>query len=44
MIAFHPDVGVDVKSDRVQLFDSFLDGTRIVSKETVTINELNRSD
>ena len=44
MIALYPDVAVDVKSDRVEFFDSFLGGTRIVSKETVRINELNRSD
>ena len=43
MIALHLDVAVDTKSDRVELFDSFLNGTRIVSKETVRINELNRS-
>ena len=40
LIALHPDV----KSDRVEFFDSFLGETRIVSKETVRINELNRSD
>lgn len=44
VIAFYPDVAVDVKSDEVEFFDSFLAGTRIVSKETARINELNRSD
>lgn len=43
MIALHLDVAADTKSDRVELFDRFLNGTRIVSKETVRINELNRS-
>ena len=41
MIALHPDVGVDVKLDRVEFSDSFLGETRIVSKKTVRINELN---
>ena len=35
MIALHPDVAVDVKLDRVEFFDSFLGGTRIVIEETV---------
>lgn len=43
MIALHLDVAADTKSDRVELFDRFLNGTRNVSKETVRINELNRS-
>lgn len=43
MIALHLDVAADTKSDRVELFDRFLNGTRIVRKETVRINELNRS-
>lgn len=43
MIALHLDVAADTKSARVELFDRFLNGTRIVSKETVRINELNRS-
>ena len=45
VIALHSDVGVDVKSDRIELFDSFFFGeARIVSEETVRINALNRSD
>ena len=44
VIALHSDVGVVVKSDRAEFFDSFLGGTRIVSRETLRINELNRSD
>lgn len=43
MIALHLDVAADTKSARVELFDRFLNGTRIVRKETVRINELNRS-
>ena len=45
MIALHSDVGVDVKSDRIELFDSFFFGeARIVIEETVRINEWNCSD
>ena len=48
VIALHPDVGVDVKSDRVEFFWQFFffGGTKIVSKETptVSINELNQND
>ena len=44
VIALHLDVAVDVKSDRVEVFDKFLGGRRIVSKETVRINEWNQSD
>ena len=45
VIALHSDVGVDVKSDRIELFDSFsLVKREFVSEKTVRINELNRSD
>ena len=46
VIALHLDVGVDVKSDRIQFFDSFSWMKRELhgSEETGRINELNRSD
>ena len=42
VIALHSDVGVDVKSDRVEFLTVFMGGARIVSEQTVRINELNR--
>ena len=45
VIALHSDVGVDVKSDRIELFDSFFFGeARIANEQTVRINEWNCSD
>ena len=46
VIALHLDVGVDVKSDRIEFFDSFSWMKRELhgSEETGRINELNRSD